>query len=109
MKTPKFLFGLMLLACMTIIRANAQDTTKASMKQEAKTFYGCCPSCPDMKSDKPGKCPKCGMALEKKTVKAAKSNKEDANYYCPMHPDITSSKPGKCSKCGMDLKKVEKK
>ncbi len=31
-----------------------------------KTIYTC-PMHPDVKSDKPGKCPKCGMNLEKKT------------------------------------------
>jgi hypothetical protein len=27
-----------------------------------------CPMHPEVKSDKPGKCPKCGMSLEKKTT-----------------------------------------
>lgn len=47
-------------------------------------------------SDKPGKCPKCGMEL-------IKNEKNDKAYSCPMHPEVTSDKPGKCPKCGMDL------
>jgi len=54
---------------------------------------------PEVISDKPGKCPKCGMDLVKKKV--------DKIYTCSMHPDVVSDKPGKCPKCGMDL--VEKK
>jgi len=61
--------------------------------------------------DKPGKCPKCGMILEKKTIKTTgtKSEKNEAmkTYTCPMHPDVISEKPGKCPRCGMDL--TEKK
>ncbi len=68
-------------------------------------------SCPmqahaDVVSDKPGKCPKCGMKLVKKEAAAAK-------YTCPMkeHADVVANKPGKCPKCGMALvpKKTESK
>lgn len=55
-----------------------------------------CPMHPEVTSSKPGKCPKCGMALVEKKA-----------YTCPMHPDVVSDKPGKCPKCGMDL--VEKR
>ncbi|HTN16827.1 MAG TPA: efflux RND transporter periplasmic adaptor subunit [Chitinophagaceae bacterium] len=45
-------------------------------------------------SDKPGKCPKCGMQLVPATQ----------TYTCPMPEDsVFSDKPGKCPKCGMDL------
>ena len=36
-------------------------------KPRAKYF---CPMCPGVESDKPGTCPKCGMALEAKNVPA---------------------------------------
>ena len=36
-------------------------------KEEAKAVYTC-PMHPEVKSDKPGKCPKCGMTLQKKMM-----------------------------------------
>lgn len=60
-----------------------------------------CPMHPDVISDKPGDCPKCGMALE--PVKNGKSDSSKNQYTCTMHPEVVSDKPGKCSKCGMDL------
>jgi Cu+-exporting ATPase len=59
-----------------------------------------CPMCPGVESDKPGDCPKCGMALErnpawKPTAKTI--------YTCPMHPEIEQDHPGDCPKCGMAL------
>ena len=81
-----------------------KETTKELEKitQKKGDIYGCS-MCPSVKSDKPGKCPKCGMALEK--IKP--SDKITAMYSCPMHPEITSDKEGKCSKCGMNLEKVK--
>ncbi len=67
-----------------------------------------CPMCADVVSDKPGKCTKCGMDLEKRTVtKVKEETSQNTSYVCPMHPDVTSDKPGTCSKCGMNL--TEKK
>jgi rubrerythrin len=63
-----------------------------------------CPMHPEVTSEKPGKCPKCKMAL----VKKAKETEEKATYVCPMHPDVTSDKPGKCPKCKMALVKSKK-
>lgn len=84
-------------------------TTKTEMQKDS--VYYTCSMHPDVKMDKPGKCPKCGMALEKKTMSTSetKTIKSDAmkTYTCTMHPDVKSDKPGKCPKCGMAL--VEKK
>jgi Cu+-exporting ATPase len=77
----------------------AQGGTPAAKADTAKTKYTC-PMHPEVLSDTPGACPKCGMALVKKKT-AAKQ------YTCGMHPEITCDKPGKCPKCGMAL--VEKK
>lgn len=56
--------------------------------------------CPGVEADKPGTCPKCGMALErnpawKPTAKTI--------YICPMHPEVRQDHPGTCPKCGMAL------
>src|SRR5579884_4260630 len=53
---------------------------------------------PEVSSNKPGSCPKCGMALELELTSAAKTE-----YTCPMHPEVVSDKPGSCPKCGMAL------
>ena len=59
-----------------------------------------CPMCPGVESDKPGDCPKCGMALERNPAW-----KPDAKtiFTCPMHPEIEQDHPGDCPKCGMAL------
>jgi Cu+-exporting ATPase len=74
---------------------HSYETVKPSMG--AKYF---CPMCPGVESEKPGDCPKCGMALERNPAwrHAAKTI-----YTCPMHPEIEQDHPGECPKCGMDL------
>ncbi len=64
----------------------------------AAKYY--CPMCPGVESDKPGECPKCGMALERNPAWKA-ANK--TTYTCPMHPEIQQDHPGDCPKCGMAL------
>ena len=54
-----------------------------------------CPMHPEVTSQEPGRCPKCGMKLLA-TVTAT-------IYACPMHPEVTSEEPGRCPKCGMKL------
>jgi transcription initiation factor IIE alpha subunit len=54
---------------------------------------------PEVVSDKPGKCPKCGMDL----VQSKSSANPTKTYTCPMHSDVSSDKPGDCPKCGMQL------
>ena len=55
-----------------------------------------CPMHPEVVSEEPGSCPKCGMKL---LAQAA----EETTYVCPMHPEVTSDKPDRCPKCGMKL------
>jgi FtsP/CotA-like multicopper oxidase with cupredoxin domain len=65
---------------------------------EAPVVYTC-PMHPDVVSDEPASCPKCGMKL----VPTAAPTK----YVCPMHPDVVSDTPANCSKCGMKLLPAE--
>src|SRR3954465_11020639 len=59
-----------------------------------------CPMDPEVRSKKPGACPKCGMALEPETLAAPETQIE---YTCPMHPEIVRQGPGSCPICGMAL------
>jgi P-type Cu+ transporter len=58
-----------------------------------------CPMCPEVRSAKPGACPRCGMALEPEMPVAATR----VEYTCPMHPEIVRPGPGNCPICGMAL------
>ncbi len=70
-----------------------------------------CPMHPDVISDEPGKCPRCGMDLERVDHKEHESLKErkteKKTYTCTMHPEVISDKPGKCPRCGMKLTPTE--
>ena len=59
-----------------------------------------CPMDPEVRQDKPGACPKCGMALEPEMVTAPATKTE---WTCPMHPEIVRDAPGNCPICGMAL------
>jgi Cu+-exporting ATPase len=59
-----------------------------------------CPMDPEVRTPKPGPCPKCGMALELASSAPVGARTE---YVCPMHPEIVRSEPGSCPICGMAL------
>lgn len=61
-----------------------------------------CPMHPEVTSDKPGRCPKCGMFLEA-------TPREIAYYTCPMDADVRQDHPGKCPQCGMALQRETEK
>ncbi len=88
MKTKFFysmiLAGGLIFACSTV-SLNAQTTTKTTTektttkttKKVPEVMYTC-PEHPDYVSNKPGKCPKCGMALVvKKDMKKGKMMKKE--------------------------------
>ncbi len=56
--------------------------------------------CEGVESNKPGTCPKCGMALEPARPAAPR---QTVIYTCPMHSEIEQTGPGTCPKCGMEL------
>jgi hypothetical protein len=93
--------------------APGQKADKAGKKTTCIMWT--CPMHADVLSAKPGKCPKCGMNLEKKIIKkgvekitTAPKKAVATVWTCPMHPEVRSDKPGKCPKCGMNLEKAEK-
>jgi len=55
---------------------------------------------PEVRRERPGSCPECGMALEPVTAAAPATKVE---YTCPMHPEIVQDSPGSCPICGMAL------
>jgi len=60
--------------------------------------------CPGVESDRPGDCPKCGMALERNPAFAGPGR---TVYTCPMHPEVQQDHPGDCPKCGMPLEPLQ--
>jgi Cu+-exporting ATPase len=69
-----------------------------SSRAPAAAVYTC-PMHPEARSDRPGSCPKCGMALELATPLAPAATQ----WTCPMHPQIVRDAPGSCPICGMAL------
>lgn len=61
-----------------------------------------CPMCPGIESDRPGDCPKCGMALERNPAWVASAT-GNTIYTCPMHAEVRKDGPGDCPICGMPL------
>ena len=87
------------LGVPAIPRAAAPVTSPATPAQSAEQANYVCPMCPEVRASKPGPCPSCGMALERKIPLAPKRTE----YTCPMHPEIVRPSPGACPICGMAL------
>lgn len=111
MKTKIYLafFVLGIFSITTIQAQDKKTTTTTTQEQQvtAKTMYSC-PMHANVKSEKPGKCPECGMELKETK---GNDNAMAASYMCPMkcEGDKTYDKPGKCPKCGMKLSKMDMK
>jgi FtsP/CotA-like multicopper oxidase with cupredoxin domain len=75
----------------------AQMDDPAAMPAGAGPVVYACPMHPEVTSQEPGRCPKCGMKLLATQAPVA------TTYACPMHPEVTSTEPGRCPKCGMKL------
>lgn len=70
---------------------------------EPDTIIYTCSMDPEIRLNKPGICPKCGMTLEK----ISGMTSHHVIYTCPMHPEIQQAHPGFCPICGMSLEPKE--
>jgi len=77
----------------------AKEAVSTSTQAPKGTKYTC-PMDPEVVQDKPGACPKCGMALEPLVPTIAIARTE---WTCPMHPEVVSDAAGSCPICGMAL------
>ncbi len=78
--------------------ASQQHPQEAAPPPAGAKYF--CPMCPGVASERPGDCPKCGMALEKNPAWRPVPR---TIYTCPMHPEVRQDHPGDCPKCGMAL------
>ena len=57
-----------------------QEEKKKAQKSQGKTIYTC-PMHPEIEQDHPGDCPKCGMALEPKSLTAGTDDEENTELH----------------------------
>jgi hypothetical protein len=70
MKAKMLIAGISILSIFLIScggGATGKQTENTTTKSDTNKEIYTCPMHPEVKSDKPGKCPTCGMELEKKT------------------------------------------
>jgi Cu+-exporting ATPase len=85
-----------------LVDGGTRETTDRAQAETTRPGHGAvytCPMDPEVREDRPGACPKCGMALEPLAPAAAKR----VEWTCPMHPEIVRDAPGSCPICGMAL------
>ena len=80
-----------------ILALIAQMDDPAAMPETAGPVTYACPMHPEVTSQEPGRCPKCGMKL------LATKAHTVTTYACPMHPEVVTDQPGHCPNCGMKL------
>ena len=104
-------FYLLLIAFCLLIFA----VVGCNNNQSPEIMYTCPMPQDSVYSNKPGKCPKCGMELivmENHTVHNDMNMSDSIqskakSYTCPMHPKVQSDTAGNCPICGMQLEKIK--
>ena len=106
----KKLIILLFMVAATITSFAQEKAGKKDTTQHATLYSYACPMHPNFISDKPGKCPKCGMDLAQLSAKEQLKRDVTKTYTCPVHLDVISTESGKCPKCGktMNLSPKEK-
>jgi len=96
---------LLVIAVLTICTTFAQKSKGDSAIKNAPVLIAqyTCPMHPDVVSDKPGKCTKCGRDLVLSKKEQMKAEVTKANYTCPMHQELVSDAPGNCPYCNAKL------
>ncbi len=79
--------------------AQAEHGAAHGKESIAKPGQYYCPMDTEVASDTAGRCPICGMHLEK--------FEPGMKFTCEMHPEVVTDRPGDCPKCGMDLMPLE--
>ena len=111
------MYFLPIVFCLLLITFSACNGNKTDAKIETHSSSSMQYTCPmpqdSVFSNKPGKCPKCGMDLipmadhtmhnDMSTTDSTHSTAK--GYTCPMHPQVQSDTAGICPICGMDLEK----
>ncbi len=100
------LLGWLVIAQSTAFAQHEGHNMPAKQQIAKKEIYTC-PIHPEVQSDKPGKCPKCGMALVKKKVKATMA--KPAPKKKPAMPMKKETLPEKPDHKMMDMDKGEDK
>ena len=96
-------YMMLLIAAITISSVSLVAQEKAGKKDTMQhvALYTCSMH-PDVKMDKAGKCPQCGMDLSL-SKKEEMKRQVTKTYTCPVHADVISDKSGKCPDCGKKL------
>ncbi|WP_457566139.1 efflux RND transporter periplasmic adaptor subunit [Caldithrix abyssi] len=113
------LFGLLLIFSIgATVSSCSGEKDKTEQKEEVQLYT--CPMHPEVITEEPGQCPKCGMDLVpvKKSAGQQMNMNEDHDagahdqsgdgeqaqlWTCGMHPEVILEEPGQCPKCGMNL------
>jgi P-type Cu+ transporter len=98
-KTPSTASGLVMLGGAGGKPSEGPSPQIAGKPKSSTAPAYVCPMCPEVRENKPGACPSCGMALDAE-VPVASTRIE---YTCPMHPEIVRPASGSCPICGMAL------
>jgi Cu+-exporting ATPase len=89
--------------CLFLHGLHGSKAAPAAAPTHAPGALYTCPMHPEVVAERPGPCPKCGMALESAGPPEPHANE----WTCPMHPEVVQDHPGSCPLCGMALEARE--